>query len=212
MRAKSTGWQFMRCWGLELTLLVCLANLSWALYGTLPAADPSVVPSLRNANFPETYISRIHLDLTSPNHFVELTWDGPQAGAQDRGPFRSCPGRGWGDNNCGDPVESNCHGSNCTPIGLRKVEGHQEHLESSPTYRYVTLIDGRRAIGFHAHDSLPPYPDSQGCVRLEPAAARLIYDNSIARKTEILVDGTWTNPSSDDRQSQQPGIVEEQRR
>jgi hypothetical protein len=207
---KSAGWQFVRRWGLEITLLASLLSLGWALFMMLPPADASIVPSMRSADFPETYISRIHLDLTSPNHFVQLTWQGPRASAQDRGPFRSCPGRGWGDNNCGDPVESNCPGSNCTPIGLRKVEGHQEHLESSPTYRYVTLIDSRRAIGFHAHDSLPPYPDSQGCVRLTPAAARLIYDNSIAGKTEILVDGAWTNPSLNDKSPPRPAIDEKQ--
>jgi hypothetical protein len=40
-----------------------------------------------------------------------------------------------------------------------------------------------------------PYPASKGCVRLEPFAARLIHDNSIEGVTEIVIDGTWTNPN-----------------
>jgi hypothetical protein len=67
-------------------------------------------------------------------------------------------------------------------------------LQDNPQFRYVTLIDARRVIGFHAHPSLPPFPASQGCVRLEPYAARLIHDNSIKGKTEIVIDGTWMNP------------------
>jgi hypothetical protein len=49
---------------------------------------------LRNPDFPRTYISRIHLDLASPNHFVNLVWTGPNASRQQSGPFRSSPGAG----------------------------------------------------------------------------------------------------------------------
>ena len=84
----------------------------------------------------------------------------------------------------------------CTPKGTRTVEGFLDHLEGGPEYRYATIIDRQRSIAFHAHPSVPPYPDSHGCVRLEPYAARLIHDNSIAGKTEIIIDGTWTNPIS----------------
>lgn len=70
-----------------------------------------------------------------------------------------------------------------------------DHLTDMPVCRYVTLIDARRRIGFHSSPGpLAPYPSSQGCVRLEPWAARLIHDNAVAGETEILVDGTWTPP------------------
>ena len=70
-----------------------------------------------------------------------------------------------------------------------------DHLADAPACRYVTLIDARRRIGFHSHPArLAPYPSSQGCVRLDPWAARLIHDNAVTGETEILVDGTWTPP------------------
>lgn len=151
--------------------------------------------SLRNANFPSTYIGRIHLDLSSPYHWVGLTWVGPDANSQDTGPFRCSPGAGWGTNDCNDPVESNFPDSRCTPKGVRKVEGLQNHMKDAPELRYVSWIDMRRAISFHSHASVPSYPASQGCVRLEPYAAQLIHDNSIVGTTEIVIDGTWTNPN-----------------
>ena len=182
---------------LEIVFFGCVGCLCFAASGLFqPSVERGVVANLRNSDFPDTYIERIDVDLASPYHYVRLEWSGPLKDKQDAGPFRSSPGAGWGDNDCSDPVESNCPGSNCTPIGSRKVEGHLEHLESSPTCRYVTLIDGRRAIGFHAHDIVPPYPSSQGCIRLDPEPARLIYDNSIAGKTEIVIGGKWTNPDA----------------
>lgn len=184
--------RFVRRWGLEIALVACVAHLGWLVYAVANAAQPGVVASQRNWDFPNTYIERIHLDLTSPKHYVTLTWAGPHAASQDTGPFRSSPGQGWGTNDCNDPVESNCPNSMCTPKGLRKVEGLEDCMRSKPHLRYLTVIDKRRAIGFHSHPTVPPYPASQGCVRLEPYAARLIHDNSIAGTTEILVDGTWT--------------------
>jgi len=185
---------------LETLFVGCVACFSFAAYGLLqPPPERGVVASLRNSNFPDTYIDRIDVDLTSPHHYVRLRWAGQLKNEQETGPFRSSPGAGCGDNGCGDPIESNCEGSNCTPIGTRKVEGHREHLESDPSCRYVTLIDGRRAIGFHSHDIVPSWPSSQGCVRLAPEPARLIYDNSIVGKTEIVIAGTWTNPDRNGR-------------
>ena len=80
-----------------------------------------------------------------------------------------------------------------------------DHLKDHAESRYVTLIDARRKIGFHSSGQIPPYPASQGCVRLEPYAARLIHDNSIVRKTEILIDGTWTNPLKSREQGARSG-------
>jgi len=191
-----TALGFATRWGLEVALVACVAHLGWLMYAVANPEEPGVVPSQRNGDFPNTYISRIHLDLTSPNHWVRLTWAGPRARSQDVGPFRSSPGRGSGTNDCNDPVESNCPGSNCTPKGVRMVEGFADHLADTPQYhRYVTWIDKRRAIGFHSCASVEPYPASAGCVRLEPYAARLIHDNAIEGVTEIVIDGTWTNPS-----------------
>ncbi len=48
--------------------------------------------SLRNPDFPRTFISKIHVDLTSPHHWVTLTWTGPQAASGDTGPFHAPAG------------------------------------------------------------------------------------------------------------------------
>ncbi len=187
---------FVKRWGMEIALVVIAAPLVWVLYTAATATEPGEVPSQRNSDFPTTFIGRIHLDLTAPNCNVTLTWEGPAAAMQETGPFHSSPGAGWGSNDCNDTVESNCPNSMCTPKGVRKVEGLMDHLKNGVEYRYVTLIDRRRSIGFHAHPSVPPYPASKGCVRLETYAARLIHDNSIVGKTEIVIDGTWSNPST----------------
>lgn len=187
--------QFVGRRALEIALVVCAAHLGWLVYAAANPEEPGILPSHRIRDFPNTYIGRIHLDLTSPNHWVRLTWVGSEAAGQDIGPFHSSPGAGWGTNDCNDPVESNCLDSRCTPKGLRKVEGFEDHLKDTPRHRYVTWIDIRRAIGFHSSSTIPQIPASAGCVRVEPYAARLIHDNSIVGKTEILIDGTWTNPS-----------------
>ena len=114
------------------------------------------------------------------------------AASQDRGPFHSSPGAGWGTNDCNDPIESNCPDSRCSPKGLRKVEGFGDFLTDHPESTHVTFIDSQRRIGFHSATDVPSYPASQGCVRLELYAAKLIHDNSVAGTTEILIDGTWT--------------------
>jgi hypothetical protein len=187
--------QILRRYGLEIAAVLATLNLAWSVYGLATALEPGEVRSLRVRDYPRTAIARIHLDLTSPDHSVTLTWRGPAGSQQSIGPFRSSPGTGWGTNDCNDPVESNCPDSRCTPKGLRHVEGFMDHLADALACRYVTLIDARRRIGFHSHPGqLAPYPSSQGCVRLEPWAARLIHDNAVAGETEILVDGTWTPP------------------
>lgn len=182
--------------GLAILLLIVTAHLSWLVASIARSENDEEIQCLQNPDFPNTYIARIHLDLTSPNHHVRLTWAGPDAAQQDVGPFRSSPGAGWGTNDCNDLVESNCPNSQCTPKGLRKVEGLRDHMQDNPQLRYVTFIDRKRAVGFHSHPSVPPYPASRGCVRLESYAARLIHDNSIVGISVILIDGTWASPRS----------------
>lgn len=182
--------------GLEIAALIAAVNLAWSVYELVASLAPGEVQSLRVVDYPRTAIAMIHLDVTSPNHSVVLTWRGPTANRQPTGPFPSSPGAGWGTNDCNDPVESNCPDSHCTPKGLRRVEGFMDHLTDRTDCRYVTLIDASRRIGFHSTPgTLAPFPSSQGCVRLEPRVARLIYDNSVKGETEILIDGTWTPAS-----------------
>ncbi len=158
----------------------------------LDAAQGSADMTLRNEDFPETYISTIKVDLTSPNHWVQLTWTGPNSGSQESGPFHSSPGGGRDDNDCNDCEESNRGGSFCTPKGTRFVEGFSDTMDPIEGYNFVTWFHSSRRISFHSHPNLPDYPGSIGCVRLNEHAAKLIHNNSIVGKTKVIVDGTWT--------------------
>jgi hypothetical protein len=155
-------------------------------------AEGNADMSLRAADFPKTYISAIHVDLKSPNHWVRLTWTGPRASEQETGPFRSTPGAGLGNNDCDDEAESNRNNSNCTPKGTRAVEAFSDYMVSYPTCRFVTWFDASRGIAFHSHSQLPRYPASHGCVRLNRLAAQLIHNNSLIDKTMVTVEGTWS--------------------
>lgn len=199
--------QFVKRRWAELALAVCVMNLSWFVFAALSPKQSDNLPLRRNRDFPNTYISRIHLDLSSPHQYVTLTWSGPQAAAQKTGPFHSSPGAGWGTNNCNDTVESNCADSQCTPKGIRVVEGFEDNLRDVPECRYVTWIDRKREIGFHSHTFVPAYPVSHGCVRLEANAARLMHDNAVIGKTEIVIDGTWANPATARVEKAEPARV-----
>src|SRR6187200_368199 len=90
---------------LNVALLIALVLLSLQLYLVRQHAEPeyhdaiwtraeqgSVGLSQRNSDFPNTFVSSIHVDLTSPHHSVTLTWSGPSAAQQETGPFHSSPG------------------------------------------------------------------------------------------------------------------------
>ena len=148
--------------------------------------------SLRNVHFPNTYISRIHVDLASPNHWITLTWSGPKANLQPTTRYHSSPGRGLGNNNCDDPAESCRVDSNCTPKGTRKVQAYSNSMRTSPACRYVTWFDTKRGVALHYYPDVPNYPASHGCVRLGEYAAHLIHNNSKIGETEVVVEGKWT--------------------
>jgi hypothetical protein len=157
-----------------------------------PLEDSNADLSLRNGDYPRTYIESIHVDLTSPKHWVRLSWKGPDADRQETGPFHSSPGRGLGRNNCDDFDESIRDGSNCTPKGDNVVEGFSDYLPSVPQCRFVTWFDMARQIAFHSHWQVPSYPASHGCVRLSSHAAQLIHNNARIGETRVNVDGTWS--------------------
>ncbi len=158
---------------------------------TATAAAPQ-----RNSDFPNTYIETISVRLEDPDHPVTLTWTGPKAGAQETGPFRSSPGAGLRGLNCNDLATSRRGGSNCTPKGTFTVTGFAPHLNSHPEATDVTWFLPARGIALHFYPSVPPFPASHGCVRLETRRiARLIQNNSRVGRTTVIVDGTWTKPA-----------------
>ena len=159
-------------------------------------AEVSAAHPLRNGDFPETYIKQISVKLDDPDHPVTLTWTGPQAAAQDSGPFRSSPGAGLKGLNCEDTATSRRSGSKCTPKGTFAVSGFQDSLNSDSRATYVTWFVRERGIALHYFPSVPKSAASHGCVRLElKSVAQLIQSNSRIDLTSVVVDGTWTKPS-----------------
>ncbi|MDZ4658731.1 MAG: hypothetical protein SH868_14240 [Bythopirellula sp.] len=157
------------------------------------AEDGWAALSLRLNDYPETYIASIQVDLTSPKQSVRLNWLGPNAAEQNSGPFHSSPGVGVGGD-CNEYEESRRTDSCCTPKGEWEVAGFNDYLPSVPECKHVTWFHIPREVALHSHPDVPAYPASHGCVRLESFPAQLIHNNSIAGKTKVIVDGTWTSP------------------
>ncbi|MEO6786089.1 MAG: L,D-transpeptidase [Chthoniobacteraceae bacterium] len=161
----------------------------------LASAAPAAVPQ-RNSDFPNTYIQTITVGLEDPDHPVTLMWTGPNASTQETGPFRSSPGAGLRGLNCDDVATSRRSGSNCTPKGTFTVTGFAPYLNSHREATDVTWFLPARGIAFHYYPSVPAFPASHGCVRLETKRiAQLIQHNSRTGLTTVVVDGTWKKPA-----------------
>jgi len=144
----------------------------------------------------QTYIQEISVSLDDPDHWLTLTWTGPNADSQETGPFRTSPGAGLKGLNCDDEATSRRSGSKCTPKGIYPVQGFQRRLNSDSRATFVTWFMQRRGIALHYFPSVPDYAASHGCVRIESEdVARLIQNNSRADETQVVVSGTWTKPS-----------------
>ena len=144
---------------------------------------------------PQTYIKEISVSLDDPDHWLTLTWTGPNADSQETGPFRTSPGAGLRGLNCDDEATSRRSGSKCTPKGTYPVQGFQRRLNSDSRATYVTWFMQRRGIALHYFPTVPEYAASHGCVRIESEnVARLIQNNSRVDETQVVVSGTWTKP------------------
>ena len=147
-------------------------------------------------NDDSTYIRQISVSLEDPDHWLTLTWAGPNADSQETGPFRTSPGAGLRGLNCDNEATSRQSGSKCTPKGTYPVQGFQRRLNSDSRATYVTWFMQRRGIALHYFPSVPQYAASHGCVRIESEdVARLIQKNSRVDETQVIVSGTWTKPS-----------------
>ena len=157
----------------------------------LKAAGP-----LRNDDSSQTYIREISVSLNDPDHWLTLTWTGPNADSQETGPFRTSPGAGLRGLNCDNEATSRRSGSKCTPKGTYPVQGFQRRLNSDSRATYVTWFMQRRGIALHYFPIVPEYAASHGCVRIESEdVARLIQKNSRVDETQVVVSGAWTKPS-----------------
>ena len=146
-------------------------------------------------NDDSTYIKEISVSLDDPDHWLTLTWTGPNADSQETGPFRTSPGAGLRGLNCDDEATSRRSGSKCTPKGTYPVQGFQRRLNSDSRATYVTWFMQRRGIALHYFPIVPEHAASHGCVRIESEdVARLIQNNSRVDETQVVVSGIWTKP------------------
>ncbi len=151
---------------------------------------------LRNAGFPDTYIQQVSVSLDDPDHWMTLTWTGPDASSQETGPFRTSPGAGAKGINCDIAATSRRSGTKCTPKGTLPVSGFQSSLNSDSRATFVTWFQRARGIALHYFPSVPKYAASHGCVRIESKrVAQLIQENSRINLTKVVIDGTWTKPA-----------------
>jgi len=151
---------------------------------------------LPNDDFSDTYIKEISVSLDDPDHWLTLTWTGPNADSQETGPFRTSPGAGLRGLNCDNETTSRRSGSKCTPKGTYPVQGFQRRLNSDSRATYVTWFMQRRGVALHYFPIVPEYAASHGCVRIESEdVARLIQNNSRVDETQVVVNGTWTKPT-----------------
>jgi hypothetical protein len=161
------------------------------------ASEPPTLAlhSIRNDDFPQTYIQAISVSLDDPDHWLTLTWTGPNSDSQETGPFRTSPGAGLRGLNCDDDATSRRSGSKCTPKGTYPVQGFQRRLNSDSRATFVTWFMQRRGIALHYFPIVPTHAASHGCVRIESArVAQLIQDNSRVDETQVVISGTWTKP------------------
>lgn len=148
---------------------------------------------MRHPDFPRTYISEVHINLTSPDHAVHVVWVGPQAANAPAGPWRSSPGQGSKKYDCNNYAHSNTLNSNCTPKGVFRVKGFSDHLQIVTGCHYATwVIHKPRFIAMHSSGDIPPYPASGGCIRIDFEVAKLIHNNSITGVTLVGIFGRWT--------------------
>ena len=187
---------------LLLVVVLLLGTIVCFLSAGQLQSTPRVDLSLRNPNYPTTYISRIDVDLTSPHHWVQLVWAGDGAADEPIGPFHSSPGKGAIGTDCDSTIISNHDGSNCTPKGTFTVAQLDDCLDTYPDCKFVTVIDIPRDIALHSHWDIPEYPASHGCIRLDESAAQLIHNNSIVGTTSVNITGTWSRPPDSVRDAQ----------
>ncbi len=149
--------------------------------------------AMRNPDFPKTYIEAVYLDVTSPNHWLSLSWTGPRAQVGPVGPWRANPGRGKPNFDCNDITGSNMIDSWCTPKGVFPAAGFADHLDGVTECHYVTwVVHEPRYIGLHSHRIIPKHSASHGCIRVPYDVAQLIHNNSRVGLTLIHIDGQWT--------------------
>ncbi len=154
------------------------------------------------------YIKRVTVHLTPPQK-ANLEWEGTApADAPGQDNFMVSTGKGYGepDDPPGTCTRSCCKdsmqqcappwnrpdrvGACCTYYGDNFWTGTP--LPEHNTWKWWTPIEphyGSRGIALHQHTEVTGEPIGHGCVRMEEANAKRIYDFSNGRHTNVTIDG-----------------------
>ena len=168
------------------------------------SAAPAGVVQRRAAPF----IKKVTVHL-APAQSAELEWEGtPPADATGSNNFTVSTGKGYGDPDdppgtclrdcCSDPI-TQCAppwnrpdrvGACCTYYGNNFWTGTPK--EEHNTWKWWTPIQpwySSRGIALHQHPEVTGQPIGHGCVRMDEANAKRIYDYSNGRRTNVTIDG-----------------------
>lgn len=145
--------------------------------------------SQTNPRFPNTFISRVNVNLTRQD--LSIVWS-PSIPAMHRGlPVRIPISSGAGLcslADCNNTGRSTTPRSACTPIGTFSVNNVSDcTLSGHSGARFPTRFS-RSGIAIHAGGGLGS-PRSHGCVRTQLNVAQIIQENSIVGRTNISVSG-----------------------
>ncbi|BBO59633.1 hypothetical protein MPB2EB_0757 [Mycoavidus sp. B2-EB] len=158
-------------------------------------------PNRENIDFPNTYISRITINLSMAK--MSLTWNNPRNLLLPTRTYNISAGAGRCCHECHDETVSNTEDTLCTPKGTFIV-----HSKAPVLIDYIwaknPIYFGRNGIAIHS-GPLPGYPATHGCIRTEEEGSAIVHDNSLysagyaanpalgleERRTQVIVEGTW---------------------
>jgi Domain of unknown function (DUF4157)/L,D-transpeptidase catalytic domain len=151
------------------------------------------------------WIKKVLVNLTPPQS-AALEWDGaPPAGSDS---FTVSTGKGYSDpddepgtclRNCCEDAEKQCDepynkpgktGACCTYVGKNFVTGKASTEHNG--WKWWTRIEpyySKRGIALHQHHEVTGQPIGHGCVRMDEANAKRIYDYSVKGVTKVEISG-----------------------
>jgi hypothetical protein len=189
--------------------------------GEIVAAGGRAMPATRSPvalqRAGEPHIRTVNVHLTPPQS-AELEWDGtPPPGAPGADSFTVSTGKGYSDPGdpagtctrdcCSDP-DKQCAppwnrpgrvGACCTYYGKgfwtgKPVVEHNGWKYWTPIQPYYSA----RGIALHQHPEVTGQPIGHGCVRMDEANAKRIYDHARPGHTHVSIDGRASPVACDD--------------
>lgn len=174
--------------------------------GRSVGALPPVSSGLRRRAAP--YVKKVTVHL-SGTESADLEWEGsPPADASGSDHFTVSTGKGYSDpddpagtckRDCCADAQTQCDspwnrpekvGACCTYVGTGFWTGTP--LKEHNSWKWWTPVEpfySTRGIALHQHPEVTGDPIGHGCIRMEEANAKRIFDFSNGRKTNVTIEG-----------------------